>query len=309
MDDEKIKAFLTLSETLNFTKTASLLHKSQPVISRQILNMEQELGFTLFIRDSRCCELTPAGVRFAQGLRVLMNKYGNLVNECLQLSSGTSGTLKIGMHSGEAVGHYHELFSGFKAMFPNIDIEFVDFRLREANRLLQSSEIDVANIVLVGNWYAKNRHNFKCVPSGVRHICLYMHKTHPLFNVNPDTLSVKDFANDTFLIFTPFEPDYLNGPTHKFFLENGITPKVEMFETLDAIIMTMETGRGVTISNNHLILTTSRDFHKIYIDDMTPHEEGFIWHPQNLNPSINMFVNFVRKYIAQKGSSFDPYYP
>lgn len=309
MDDEKVRAFLTLAETLNFTKTASLLHKSQPVISRQILNMEQELGFTLFIRDSRCCELTAAGTHFAEGLRVFASKYNSLINECIQLQSGTSGILKIGMHSGESVGHYHALFSGFQALFPHVNIEFVDFRLKEVNKLLQSGDIDVANLVLNGNWYMKNKYNFKYVPSGIRHICLYMHKTHPLFNVNPDTLSVRDFANDTFFIFAPFEPDYENGPTCKFLIENGITPKVKLFETLDSYIMMMETGQGVTISSNHLSLTTSRDFHKVYIDEIPAHEEAFAWHPQNLNPSINMFVNFVRKYTSQNGVRFDPYYP
>lgn len=309
MDDEKIRAFLTLSETLNFTKTASLLHKSQPVISRQILNMEQELGFTLFTRDSRCCELTSAGMHFAQGMRMLTNKYSSLVNECVQLQAGTFGTLRVGIHSGETVGHYQQLFAEFQSLFPHINIEIVDFRLKEIDQLLQSGEIDVASLVMQGNWYMKNRHNFKYVPSGIRHICLYMHKTHPLFNADPDTLSVRDFANDTFFIFAPFEPDYENGPTCKFLLENGITPKVKLFETLDSYIMMMETGRGVTISSNHLRITTSSSFRKVYLDELSAHEEGFAWHPQNLNPSINIFVNFLRKYTASSSFIPDPYYP
>ncbi len=157
MDDEKIKTFLTLADNLSFTKTAFLLHKSQSVVSRQILSMEAEVGFPLFVRDSRYCSLTASGKKLAEGLARLEKDYLKVVSEARLLQEGKSGTLVIGMHGGETTTHYSEFFRDFQRTYPYISVTFVDYRVAELNKRMQEGEIDIAHIVTMGQWFVSSK--------------------------------------------------------------------------------------------------------------------------------------------------------
>jgi DNA-binding transcriptional LysR family regulator len=61
LDLRKLRYFTVLAEHLNYGRAAAALHIAQPVLSRQIRAFEHELGVTLFVRDKRAVELTPAG--------------------------------------------------------------------------------------------------------------------------------------------------------------------------------------------------------------------------------------------------------
>ena len=61
MNFSQIKCFLAAADCLSFTKAAERLYLSQPVLSRQIASMEDELGIELFIREKKSIRLTPAG--------------------------------------------------------------------------------------------------------------------------------------------------------------------------------------------------------------------------------------------------------
>lgn len=61
MEIEVLREFIMLTQTLNYTKAAEMLHLTQPTLSKHIVSMEKELGCSLFERDRRRVELTEAG--------------------------------------------------------------------------------------------------------------------------------------------------------------------------------------------------------------------------------------------------------
>lgn len=64
MNFESIKTFLVLAESKNFNQTAEMLYVSQPTVTARIKSLENELGQTLFIRNNKQVELSPAGVHY-----------------------------------------------------------------------------------------------------------------------------------------------------------------------------------------------------------------------------------------------------
>jgi DNA-binding transcriptional LysR family regulator len=64
MELRHIRSFLSLAKTLNFSRTAEIVHLSQPALSLQIRALETEIGVKLFERDRRKTALTAAGVAF-----------------------------------------------------------------------------------------------------------------------------------------------------------------------------------------------------------------------------------------------------
>ena len=87
MDFKQINCFLTIAECKSFTEAAAKLYISQPGISRQISNMEAELGFPLFIRGKRLLELTPAGEIMQNTFQDIVRCYEVGKKEALQVSS------------------------------------------------------------------------------------------------------------------------------------------------------------------------------------------------------------------------------
>jgi DNA-binding transcriptional LysR family regulator len=80
----QLRYFLTVAKEQNFTRAAEELHIAQPPLSRQIQQLEEELGVTLFERGSRPVRLTDAGrVLFNQAVHVLES-----VNEIKGMPSG-----------------------------------------------------------------------------------------------------------------------------------------------------------------------------------------------------------------------------
>ncbi|MGC4366571.1 LysR family transcriptional regulator [Hydrogenophaga sp. R2] len=71
----QLRMFLTLSDTLNFSKAAEQLFISQPALTKAIQDLEEELGLTLFERTTRSVRLTPGGARMAVVARSVLGEY------------------------------------------------------------------------------------------------------------------------------------------------------------------------------------------------------------------------------------------
>ena len=117
MNFSQIKCFLAASECLNFTKAAERLYLSQPVLSRQIAAMEDELGIELFIREKKTVRLTAAGEVMAEGLRKLAGDYSDLVEKASALHKGFAGTLNIGIYNYESVNSDWCCFDNFRLTY------------------------------------------------------------------------------------------------------------------------------------------------------------------------------------------------
>ena len=82
MNDKQISLFFQLVETSSFTKAADIVFLSRQALKKQIDNLEEELGFRLFLRSPKGIQLTPEGEKFYQGARTYNDNMQNLLSEC-----------------------------------------------------------------------------------------------------------------------------------------------------------------------------------------------------------------------------------
>lgn len=94
----QIRYFLSVAEFGSVTAAAGSLFIAQPALSRQMAQLESELGFTLFERTQRGVTLTPAGKLYRERVRAIERQLGAAAEEGGQLARGSAGVLRL-LHS------------------------------------------------------------------------------------------------------------------------------------------------------------------------------------------------------------------
>ena len=90
MELRHLKYFLAVAEELNFTKAAEKLFISQPPLSRQIIELEEEIQARLFIRNNKKVELTEAGKYFEKEVRELFQNLERITVKKKKISENVS---------------------------------------------------------------------------------------------------------------------------------------------------------------------------------------------------------------------------
>lgn len=251
MDTERFECFLALADILNYTTAAAALHKSQSVLSRQISSLEEELGFELFIRDSKQVSLTNAGRRMREGIRSLQSQYSKLLDEAREISEGKQGHLTLAVAAGETNIMFRSMLEEYYRAYPDIAVDFITYNIHDISSLLSSRAIDFVFTVATNPWFSYiSRPEFSYVRVGVRHDYLYIPKGHPLAGKSAQELTLSDFKDDTFLVFDDFEVNIDSGTTHKTFSKAGIVPKCRFCGSLTDAMAGMQSGQYVYIGSN-----------------------------------------------------------
>lgn len=112
MEISLLREFIVLSQTLNYTKAAEMLHLTQPTLSKHIVAMEKELGCSLLERDRRRVELTESGNVFAAAALQMMDTYDEAKEKIHEIQTHTP--LKVsGVMSDSAIASITSIAATF----------------------------------------------------------------------------------------------------------------------------------------------------------------------------------------------------
>jgi DNA-binding transcriptional LysR family regulator len=148
MELRHLRYFVAVAEVLSFTEAAARLHLAQPSLTRQIRNLEEEIGVQLLNRSKTRVTLTEEGQSFLVDARRILTLARESIQAVQRLSRGETGQLNIAYLSNFNVQLLPETLTAFRQTFPHVAMNLFDMAPAEQFRALEARKIDLGFVGL-----------------------------------------------------------------------------------------------------------------------------------------------------------------
>lgn len=126
MELRHLRYFVTIAEEQSFRRAATRLHVSQSPLSRQMKDLEAEMGVELFAPEGRGIKLTATGKAFAERARSILASVDAAVDEAKGIAEGKLGTVVIGFETGTTfMGSFLSFVAAFRKRTPRVGLQLV----------------------------------------------------------------------------------------------------------------------------------------------------------------------------------------
>ena len=268
MDNQNLKAFITVANSGSFSESAEQLHLTQSAISKRIAQLEQQIGKKLFDRIARQVTLTEAGTELLPRALRILQEYENALQAINDLSGEASGTLRLAISHHLGLHRLPPVLKQFAQKYPKVtlDIEFMDSEKAYEQVLHGQSEVAVITLALESH---HNIHSQKIWNDPLRFICA---QDHPLATLTKPDL--KDLAE--YPIILPGLNTYTGRIIQNLFQQEGIPLKAPMSTNyLETISTMVEIGLGWSVLPETLV----RELHVMPFEQVSIERElGYIHH-------------------------------
>jgi DNA-binding transcriptional LysR family regulator len=144
MELRHLRYFTAVAEGENVSRAALKLHVSQPALSQQIRNLEDELGFPLLARTGKSVRLTAAGQAFLAEARAILIRAENAVKSARAVAKGERGELHIGYSATPTVRFLSEALRAFHDELPAVRVKLHDFSTEEMLAGVRGGTLQIA---------------------------------------------------------------------------------------------------------------------------------------------------------------------
>lgn len=288
------KYFLAVAKELHFRKAAEQLYISQPGLSRQIKQMEEELGIQLFERHNRKVELTKAGRYLQRELITNFKRLDDILNQCKLLSDGIEGNLKLAYVGSAMQKLIPELLLKFRDTNPNVLINLTEIDNQQQIQALLNQEIDLGFVRL------------ERVPKGLEihsvleeTFSLVLPKKHPINSFNFRDLS--QFKEEHFILFDNTYSESYYERVMQIFDDSGFYPTI-LHSTVNAssIYRLVENNFGISIVPTSLQHGYNLDVKFIELNHIPQRTTlKVVWNIMNTNPILKGFLNVVKNCVEK----------
>ncbi len=144
MELRALRYFLAVAREENMTEAANVLHVTQPTLSRQIADLERELGCRLFVRTNRSCVLTEDGMRLRQRAEEILSLVEQTEGELAERAGDFAGNIRIGAGETQAMRLVTDVFARMRADYPGVTWELFTGNADAVQERLERGLLDFA---------------------------------------------------------------------------------------------------------------------------------------------------------------------
>ncbi|OAI58019.1 hypothetical protein AYO49_01555 [Verrucomicrobiaceae bacterium SCGC AG-212-N21] len=291
MELRHLKYFVIVAEEENVTRAAARLHVSQPGLSRQIRDLEEELGVPLFYHRAKSLKLTEAGHLFLEEARAVLQRTDDAMRTVRDFASGPEGVIHVGFAPSLTTKILPRALRGFHEACPRVRVQLHDLSTEE----------------MVARLGGETLHAALCVPPsgplprgmayselGSHRPCVALPASHAL--ARKKSLNLRDVAEEPLLAYCSSDyPEY-----HRWFgllfrkLQRSPSI-VAQYDSSAALIAAVESGAGIAIVQEGFECLAGQRLELRTIQGPAEHFSfGVLWNKKFLTPASQKFIQVVR---------------
>jgi DNA-binding transcriptional LysR family regulator len=240
MELRHLRYFLAVGEALNFTRAAARLRVAQPALSRQIQDLEDEIGVDLLRRFSRGVMLTPEGRLFLEEVRELLKRTDESVEKVRALVRGEYSELHVGYRGTTMVEMLPPALAAFQKAAPGVKVLLHELSFDELIAGLRNATLELAIILQpTGEQIAgiefESLHTYP--------YCVVLTAAHPFARLKSVALE-KVAAEPLISLRRQDYREYLN----RIFAPTGVKPRIAVqCDTFASLLIEVEAGHGIAL--------------------------------------------------------------
>ncbi|ASS91842.1 MAG: LysR family transcriptional regulator [Bacillaceae bacterium] len=294
MELRQLIYFWEVAKREHVSEAAEALHVAQSAISRQIANLEAELGVELFEREGRNVKLTPIGRHFLPHVETALKAIEHAKQQIEEFLDPERGTVKIGFPTSLASHTMPTVISAFKAKHPNVSFHLRQGSYKYLIEAVKKREIDLAFLGPIPT----DDNDVKGDILFTESFAALLPHNHPL--AHKKSLVLTELRNEPFVTFP--EGYILHKIVHEACQQAGFSPIISSEgEDLDAIKGLVSAEIGVTLLPESTFYETMPRFTvKIPIEMPRVSRNVGIIISKNyeLAPSVKVFYQFAKEFFS-----------
>ncbi len=296
MELRHLRYFIAVAEEENVSRAALKLHVSQPGISRQIRDLEDELGFQFFERSAKSLKLTEAGKFFLTEARAVLQRAEDAVKAARAIATG-SGELHIGYAPSLTARILPPALRAFQAERPNVRVKLHDLSTEEMLAGLREGRLQLVFIVRLTPSLLRGLQFEELVRDPM---CLAVAPKHPL--ARRRTVTLAEAAREPLIAYS--RKDYPDA--HENLAATFVTIKtkpriVEEHDSVSSLVAAVESGAGVAVAAQSLACTAGARLKFILFSPAPePLVVGAAWCKGKLTPAAERFLKCAKEIATKK---------
>ncbi len=248
MNDLQIDYFMAVATNLSFTKTSEELFVSQPAISRQIAQLEKELGCRLFRRNNQGTELTEEGRLYFDLFSKYKAEFINTKMRAERITGQSKAVMRVGFLEGwDLFNIIPPMMKKYKEAFPDSEVVINCCGVKELATGLLTDTLDV--VVTMQN-SVKLYSEFECKDAARIGKILIYSADHPLAERDSEALSLRDFSDDLFIAPWEIVDKMIIDAISNYTRPYGFIPKLRFVKNHESTITCVRNNMGVTIADD-----------------------------------------------------------
>lgn len=292
MELRHLRYFIGVAEAENVSRAALKLHVSQPALSRQIRDLEEELGFPLLTRSAKSVRLTEAGRAFLTEARAVLARAEDAVGAARSIANGARGELHVGYAPSLTARILPPTLRAFQAQLPNVRVRLHDFSTEEMLAGLREGKLQIAFVVRLPPAMLRGLQFEELTRDA---LCLAVAPKHPL--ARRRTVTLTEAAREPLITYNRKDYPDAHELLMAMFARIKSKPHIaEEHDSVSSLIAAVEAGSGVAVAPQSLICTAGPRLKLIpFLPAREPVVIGAAWTKGGLAPSAERFLKCAKE--------------
>lgn len=286
MTDLQISYFLKVTESMSFSKAARELFVSQPSVSRQIQQLEKELGYVLFDRHNKnTITLTPAGMVFRDSFRKMKGDLAATFSAAEEISLKEQLQISIGIGEGWDFCREMQNFQMHVAdIYPQAKINFIQESFCRLRQMVLNGELDA---IICATTSIQNFEQLLLMPIGSTHTTFYISR-QLLVNCDSEKPGLKNFADFPMLMLPEAEASVSIQIVLMQFMAEHLRPEIKHLPNRASIYQAVLLGEGFTPMDEKMFFAKDERIFSLSTGEKIP--LSIVCRKDNQNPLIRLLA-------------------